>query len=151
MQQILRALDGAGDELRIKHNVDGKQVRLAFGFLAPAIDLDGVAERLKRVEGKADGQQDSEVGDWIVEPEHRRDAAEIIVQEIEVLESGEDACIRTDAHQQIQAPASARRVFDEDTGAVIDGNGKGQNENVYGLETHVEVAACREQPPGAVT
>ena len=59
---------------------------MTFRFLVAAIDFDGVAQGLKRVEGKADGQNEAERFDRIVPVDCARQRSKVGVEEIEILE-----------------------------------------------------------------
>src|ERR1044071_7886749 len=51
VQDILRALDGSRHELRVVHHIQCQIAKMTFGLLMTAIDLEGVAQRLKRMKG----------------------------------------------------------------------------------------------------
>ena len=69
------AHDGAGDELREEHDVQGVDPEVPFGPLAPRIDLEDIAQALEGVEGEAHGQDEPETGRRVLPsecPRHRR-------------------------------------------------------------------------------
>src|SRR3979411_1272723 len=54
MQQVLRALDGTRDQLRVEHDVESEDPHMPLRWVVPPVDFDGVAERLKGVERESD-------------------------------------------------------------------------------------------------
>jgi len=50
VEEVLGTFDGTGDELGIKHHVEGVDAEVMFGLLVATVHFDHVAETLKRVE-----------------------------------------------------------------------------------------------------
>src|SRR5688572_22144712 len=48
-QNVLGPLDGAGHQLRVKHDVEGINAQMALGGVVSPVHLNGVAQGLKRV------------------------------------------------------------------------------------------------------
>src|SRR5688572_3806561 len=88
-QQILRALDGAGNELWEEHHIDREDPRVALRSEPTAVDLDGVVHCLKRVEREPDGENDAERRRIVRPVEYLGYRAGVGVQEVEILEGRE--------------------------------------------------------------
>lgn len=58
MKQVLRALDGAGDQLRIEHHIERVDAEVPLRLLLAAVDLDHITEALKGMKGEPDGKND---------------------------------------------------------------------------------------------
>ena len=91
MQQILRAFDGAGDQLREKHHVGGVSDEMVFRLLPSAINLDHVAEALKGVKRETDRQDDIHDWFWQLPANQMRQPDEIAGEEIEILEDKQNS------------------------------------------------------------
>src|SRR5689334_2350769 len=98
VQEVLRALDGTGDELWIEHHIQSKDTEMSLGLLVTAVDFNGIAECLEGVERKANRKKDLQKWKRIREPNPIAQHADVGIEEIEVLEDDEHAHICDNAH-----------------------------------------------------
>src|SRR6185436_2218725 len=144
-EEVLGPLDGAGNQLRIKHHVKRIDDEVPFSFVVAAIDLDGVAHGLKGMKRQAYGKNDRQGRNCVVQPKRLRGSGHIVIEEIEVLEERQDANVGDDAQRQEALSDTALRPLDENPGVVIDDNREPENQDVLGNEGHVKRDAGRQQ------
>ena len=145
-QELGRAHDRAGDELREEGDVEAEADEAAARLEPPAVDVDRVAERLERVEADADGQQDVEDGRIELHPEQREDVPRRGAEEVEVLEDAEEAEVAAEADQQPSLLARLRlRAGDLEAGREVEERGEEDQPDVGRVPRHVEGAAGEEE------
>ena len=110
-QQRVRAHDRAGHEVR-KEADEEREVAEVFGGLdGAAVDVDGVAHRLERVEADAGGQEDvQERRRRVGEAERGEERVGAADEEVAVLEEAEQAEVGRHAEDEEGGAAAARRV-----------------------------------------
>ena len=85
-----------------------------------------------------------QVGDVQANAEHPRQTGDVVVEEIVVLEEGQNANVGDKAQQQVSLLQHLGRGFgNEDAGPVVDDYGESQYQYVFGLEIHIESAGCQ--------
>ena len=146
-QQVVGALDGAGDELWEERHEEGVGGEVALHARRAAIDVDGIAEGLKRIERDADGQQQAErrhVDGQSAGPEGRLDVG---AQEVVIFKQEEDGEVEHQAGDEASLLRPPRReAADADGCDVGDDGAREQQQGIGGLPVHVEIiAGCEQQ------
>jgi hypothetical protein len=100
VQQILRPLNRAGNQLREKHDVSRVNDEIGFGLLIPAVDLYDVAQTLKRMEGKSDWQNDRDHRTRKLPPNQARETHKRSREKIKILKYKEHRAGRDYAQPQ---------------------------------------------------
>src|SRR3989338_4418235 len=145
MQQILRPLDGTGDQLGEEHDIEGVDAEVPLGLLYPPIHLDGVTHRLEGVEGETDGKDDGKCLDRVVPVEELRQSVQICAEEVEILEESKKTDISDDGEDKEPLSPLSLALGDVDTGKIVDDDGRGQDENIGRYEGHVKDATGEEE------
>ena len=99
-EQILRTFDWPGHELGKKHHIGRVRREIPLGFLMSPVDLDDVAETLKRMKRETDRKNDIERGIRDLPPEQAGEAHERAGEEGKVLEDKKDEARGDDADDQ---------------------------------------------------
>ncbi len=146
VQQILRALDGTRDQLRIEHHVDRENPWMLLRLLPAPIDLDDIGQALEGMEREAQRQDDVDDPLRVLQPQRMCDRGEARVQKAQVLEHGQDQAGGDDAQNQVHLPPAPAALRYVDAREVVDDDGRQDDEDVDGDEHHVEEAARGQQP-----
>jgi len=99
-QQVARPLDRARDELREERHEGEEGHDVAGRPQLPAVDIEGVAERLESVEADADREDDLQAAHVGPHPEHAQQVGGRVHEEAVVLEDREDAEVAYDADRE---------------------------------------------------
>ena len=152
-QQRDGALDGPGHELREKADIQRVDAEVALGLHLPAVHIDGVAQRLERVEADAHRQDDVQRKIAHRERHRAQQRRDALTEEIEILE--EEQAREAQAHAA-REPRAARlfraRALHPQRSRVARRGGEQNEKHEVGVPAHVEVIARAEQehPPHAV-
>jgi hypothetical protein len=143
---MTRALDRPGDELREEGDVERVVERFADRLEAAAVDVDGVAHRLERVEGDADRKHDFEREVRQRQPGQRGEVAQALREEAGVLEDAQDREVGddTEGHPQPAAPRVVR-PRDPEAGDVVDRGREQQQATEAPVPRAVEEVARGQQ------
>src|SRR4029077_20846800 len=90
VEQVLRALDRACDQLGKKHHVQGVNAEVVFGPLVSAVDLDDITEALKSMKREPDRQDYAQGMEGVIPPRRGGNRSERGVCEIDVFVEEED-------------------------------------------------------------
>src|SRR5690606_6349828 len=148
-KQVLRALDGARHELGVEHHVERVDAEMPFGLLDTAIHFDDIAQALKGMEGKADGQDDLQRSHGVVPPDESGEMIGVPREETVILEHEQDHPRYDEAYPQDHLPLETMGPLQPYPRRVIHDDGDAEYQDIDGNEGHVEQAAGGEQkrPP----
>ena len=120
-EQIPRPHDRSGNEVRKEENEAKVAHRIVDGIEFPAIHVDRVAERLKRVKADSHGKDDAERHGRRMQAEERAEAGKRIAEEIEVFEKRQGTEVG-DERQEQPCPSFpfVLLLFENETHAEID-------------------------------
>ena len=154
-QEITRTHDRTGDELREKRDREHEIAQRARRLQDPAINVEGVGERMKGVERDADREKEIKMRRLVGDPAPRQDPLEILEQKIPVLEKPEHAQVDRDADHEPNLAGFRLSLFAHDPAEVEIHRGRAEEEGgerripraVENItRDHEQVFACR---PGA--
>lgn len=122
---------------------------MSFRFLVATVYFNGIAHGLESVEAQTDRKNDGQVRDMVIVAEKITEAGDIIVDEVVILENSQYTDIGHQAHDQpLPSPGRCFCRFDPDACIVIDHNGEPKDEDILGLEEHIEsTGSCQQQEP----
>ena len=120
---------------------------MPFRLLVAAIDLDDVAQALKRMEREADGQSDAEDGVRMRQPEMVRQRHQIRTAKVQVFENEKDKAGGNDTGHKAGFLSwnLVFPFFDKNAGRIIYRNGYQQNKDIFWNKPHIKEAAGAQQ------
>src|SRR5690349_13056865 len=116
-----------------------------FRFLMAAIDFDGIAQRLKGVEGQTDREDDRETVKRVIPANKFCKHRQVLIGKIEIFEESQHTDVGQDAGDQDPALFTSLKSFQPQPRKIIYCNRHRQNENIFWNEGHIEVTTGRQQ------
>ena len=146
-EQRAGALDGAGDELREERDEQRVAEKIRLRVDVAAVDVDGVAQRLKRVERDADGQEQADRRHGEADARKSQHPREILEKERRVLEHRQHAEVG-DQHGNERSLARKIPPRARDDAAAEPGHDRREQhqQSVFRRPAHIEIVAGGEQP-----
>ena len=155
-QKVGGPLDGPGHELGEEGDEGGEADGISGGLEVAAVDVDGVGEGLKGVEGDADGQDDMQGGGVHGDTKRIPCGDPVLDEEVGVLEVSEDAEVDGEGDPEpLFLPWLGVGLFDADANEEVDEGGEGDEPEEAPVPTSVEDVGGDQQqevlrPPVAV-
>jgi hypothetical protein len=98
------------------------------------------------VKRKTNGENDIQEGDGKGSPTDRvQEFIDIGRKEIIVFEKRENPDVGNNTHDQEELPFPSLRIFDQDTGDIIDDNRKNEDQDIDGNKINIEDATGNQQ------
>ena len=146
--QLVVPHDRPGHQLREQGDIAGEIDEAPRGAGLPAVEIEGIAHRLERVERNAHRQHEVQQGDQVrPAPQPAGHRVGCLCAQVVVLEKGQHAHVAADGDQQ---PAlflrRIRRGRDAAAGQIVDGDGQQQQPAVAVVPPAVEDETAQRQP-----
>jgi len=149
-QELLGAHDGPRHQLR-EEGHEGRELEEAVLRLeAPSVDVDRVAQRLERVEADPDGQDDAQRQRIDAPAELRRERAQAVGEEVEVLEEAQQAEVRRQAGSDERSPRALPAGAPEPEPDEEVDEARGEHQDAEALVPPAVERVAREDEPGVL-
>jgi len=145
MNQMLRPLNGAGDELWVEHDVQSVNAEATLCGLPATIDFYRVAHRLEGVKGQADGQGNGQNRQGKIHVQTMRAFGQGATDKVVIFEYREHANVRDKAHKKKHFAPLAFRFLNQNSREVVGDDSEDQDEKIDRDESQVENAARDQQ------
>ena len=101
-EKFAGTLDGTRDELGKKRNEQREIAEVFLRLEIPAIDVDDIRQRLKRIKRDSDGQENIQGNIVYLSAEQPNHARQVLQQEIDVFEKDQNAQTKDDRYRKPQ-------------------------------------------------